>query len=181
MSAESRAIVRAIESGDLDTAGRLCREHRDQLLASGELQYLFKYAASSNQIVALDLLHNAGALVNAPLDKYTDQTALFSATANGAAEGVRWLLAHAATINQDVKGEVRCLSLFVAIRLGHADIVRQLVEAGAVTRTIWNGQTPVECATAHGHTEIARYLESQDVEPLSRPTDLTQNEDPGSG
>jgi ankyrin repeat protein len=173
MSVESRAIVRAIESGDLDTADRLCREHRDQLLTSGELQYLLKYAASSNQIVALDLVHSAGAEVNAPLDEYTEQTALYSATANGATEGVRWLLAHGATINQEVNGEFRCLSLFVAIRLGHAEIVRQLVKAGAVTRTIWNGQSPVECATAHGHTEIARYLESQDAERGAAPDPAT--------
>src|SRR5687767_10171667 len=118
MSVESRAIARAIDSGDLDAVGRLCRAHREQLLASGELQSLFEYAAAGcRRVGALDLLLDAGAEVNAPLDEYTNQTALYSATANGATEGVRWLLAHSAVVNQEVKGESRCLPLFVAIRL----------------------------------------------------------------
>ena len=158
MSAESRVIARAVEAGDLVAAERLCREHREKLVASGELQYLFKFAAAADRVGALDLLLSAGAEVNAPLDRHTEQTALYAAAANGAADGVRWLLAHGAAVNQEVDGERRCLPLFVAIRLGHAGIVRQLVEAGAVTRTTWNGQSPVECARAHGQAEVAGYL-----------------------
>jgi ankyrin repeat protein len=172
---ESRAIVRAIEAGDLSTADRLCRAHREQLLASGELNYLFKYAAGADCVPALGLLLTAGAEVNAPLDEYTEQTALYSATANGAAESVRWLLAHGAVVNQEVEGERRCLPLFVAIRLGHASIVRQLVEAGAVTRTVWNGQTPAECATAHGYPEVARYLVSVAEAEPSDPADTSRD------
>lgn len=143
MSAESRA--RAIEAGDVDAAGLLCKEYRDRLLRSGELQILFRYAAAGDRAVALDVLLAAGARVNAPLDETTEQTALYAAAATGASEGVRWLLTHGAVVNHEVQGERRCLPLYVAIRLGHADIVRQLVAAGAVTQTVWNGQTPPEC------------------------------------
>lgn len=169
MSVESRTITRAIEGDDLPTVERLCLQHREQLLTSGELQYLFKFASCLSRVGAMEVLLRAGAEVAAPLDEYTEQTALYAATSNGATEGVRWLLAHGAPVNQLVEGELRCLPLFVAIRMGHAKIVRLLVAAGAVTRTVWNGQSPAECSRAYGHVTIAEFLAGQDTEPTAAP------------
>ena len=165
MSAESRAVARAMTADDLAEVERLCRQHGAALRASGELQTLFQYAACQSRVAALDLLRGAGAAADAPLDGTTGQTALYAATANGATGGVRWLLAHGAPVNQTVEGESRCLPLFVAARLGHAEIARLLVEAGAVTRTRWNGQSPAGCAAAHGNRDLAADLAAREAGP----------------
>ena len=164
MSTESRAVGRAIAGDDLGAVERLCNEYHAALLASGELRTLFQFAASQNRVGVLEILHRTGVAVDSPLDESTEQTSLYAAAANGATEGVRWLLAHGTPVNQTVGGESRCLPLFVAIRLGHAEIVRLLAAAGAVTQTIWNGQSPAECAVSHGHHVIAAYLGSLEAE-----------------
>jgi ankyrin repeat protein len=160
MSEESKAITKYIDSGDIAAARALCEAHRGQLKVSGELQELLDHAAGANLPEALAMLVSAGADVNAPLDKYTNQGVLYTATACGATETVRWLLQHGAEVNISEDGRVLCLPLFVAIRCGHKEIVKLLVENGAITNTIWNDESPVDCAIRHGEVETAQYLRS---------------------
>ena len=50
--------------------------------------------------------------------------------------------------------------LHFASAAGDLDSVRRLLKAGAsITAVNWRGQTPWECATANGHTEVARTID----------------------
>jgi ankyrin repeat protein len=68
----------------------------------------------------------------------------------------------AASDNEDVT------PLGVAVRSGHLDIVRLLVEAGADVNYLSWRSTPLELAAQRGRTDIAMYLLEHGAEPKDR-------------
>lgn len=74
----------------------------------------------------------------------------------------KWLLEQGAAIHDEFEGESRCTPLDAAIRNGHLEMVKLLVEVGqANVNSTSNYCTPLTIAT-HGNQEpIVKYLRSQ--------------------
>ena len=122
------------------------------------------YAAMYNSTPDLvALLHELGVDLNIcrpddPIDR-----PLYTAANTDHWETVRWLVEHGAEINYEVGNrEPRCVALGTVIRAGRLDIVKLLVEAGAVLDVCdRRNKTPLAWAIDYGQTEIADYLRSQ--------------------
>lgn len=81
---------------------------------------------------------------------------------------LRWLVEHGAEINYEVGGrEPYCVPLGTIIRSGRLDMVKLLVEAGAILDVCdRRNLTPLGWAIQYGQTEIADYLRSKGaIEP----------------
>ncbi|MFO0909386.1 MAG: ankyrin repeat domain-containing protein [Isosphaeraceae bacterium] len=82
----------AVRNGDIATVERMLAEHPDLLATRRLLDDALRVAARSNQLAVAELLVRRGADVNAGLTEIDPRGAIHLAAADGAVEGVRWLL-----------------------------------------------------------------------------------------
>lgn len=127
------------------------------------------------------LLLENGANVNAVSDR---STALYIACENGHKKVVKILLEYDANYDIETFGAkplyIACKSghdkivkmlckyidinvdnqdsIFIAFSKGHIKCVKQLVKNGINISMVWDGFTPLSCASINGHTDIVRYL-----------------------
>ncbi|KAG4294953.1 hypothetical protein FPRO06_01538 [Fusarium proliferatum] len=136
-------------------------------------------ATKSNYSVIVQLLIDAGVDINWR-DK-TDETALHVAARFGHEECARIILKGTADQKADLEATESTYSwtpLHVAAVDGKYNVAELLVEAGAdIIRLDSSGWTAREHAALRGHMDIARLLETNDVEiesPPTRPVDALQ-------
>jgi uncharacterized protein len=161
MATDVKAVFRqmgaAIEKKDAASLAETLRANPG-ILQQGKVILLLKYAAGKDDPALVSLLVEHGADVNTPESDSMPEGAIYTAAMNGAARTVEWLLSHRARINQVVDGVTRCLPLAVAIRQGHLEVVKLLVEHGADVNAVWAGQNALSTALTYKQEAIANYL-----------------------
>jgi hypothetical protein len=151
-------------SGNLPDIRRLLTEYPD-LLNDPECRADTMIGAArhceSPDIVAL--LHEFGvpfdiASVRDPMDR-----PLYATASPGRWRTMRWLVEHGAGVNWEVPPrEPYCVPLPTVIRAGRLDMVKLLVEAGALLDVCdRRNKTPLAWAIDYKQTEIADYLRSK--------------------
>ena len=148
---------------------------------AGDTEALFS-AIFQKRDEVLAVLLERGADVRRPLE--WGGAALHIAARYGTAESVQAVLAHGADIDQDCGGT----PLFWAADQGRPEVVELLLQRGAnaslvpVEQIGLSGFKPKSTSRAGFEAIRRRVAEAQQghAEPLTWPTDLNKNEDPGS-
>jgi hypothetical protein len=156
LSAYQLALRASIEQGDVTRLRALLAEGSDELqtvspLQIREVDYLLYYplAHNKNDKVALELcqaVFDAGAGPNRSFYGQT-QTGFLQDAAGRSLDLVKLFVQRGARINHDLFGRPACWSLISAVCAGRLDVVRYLVEQGAVVNfvNVW-GMSPLDYA-----------------------------------
>lgn len=174
---------RAAWNGEVSRVRELAVSH-PELIATCDLNYLLRTAASHDHVELMEQLVAWGADINAPgFNAETDpEGPIYDASSNGAFNAVRWLLDHGATVNFVVGGVARCFSLTSAAHEGHLPVVKLLVERGADVHAAWNGVNAVDWAIMYNQKEVETYLRSlgltSSAEQRGEPVPAEASDDP---
>jgi len=107
------------------------------------------------------ILLEFGVEVNAPQADDEPEGAILYAAQEGARKAVEWLLDHGAKVNFEVDGETRCWVLSRAVRGGHLEIVKLLVEHGADINATWGDSNALSFAIMYKQKAVEAYLRSK--------------------
>lgn len=121
-----------------------------------------------NRVDMVEMLLNAGAILNAPAGPDRGRTALQHATEQGNFEMVQLLLSHDADVNAPAGHEKGITALQGAILKGSLKMVLTLLEAGADINdapAAVEGRTALEAAAEWGRLDIVHLLLNNDSEP----------------
>ena len=154
--AADMALVRAVKSGDRDTALELARDKSQVMSAEADGTTALHWAVREDDLELVDRLLDAGADPQAA-NRY-GITPLRLAAENGSAAVVgRLLEAGASAAEVGIEGET---VLMTAARTGDVATLRVLLENGAEVdaREGWHGQTALMWAAAQCHPDAIREL-----------------------
>lgn len=167
----------AIDTNDEKVVRTLLAQHPEIGRESRLLTDLLRHAATNNNVSMVSLLVECGADVNAPESADKPEGVILDASREGAADVVRWLLDHGATVNHRVGGITRCLALTGAACDGHLDVVKLLVErGGADVNAVWAGQNALSFALMYGQKSVEKYLRTHGA---LLPSQLGESPPPG--
>lgn len=163
-----RRIGVALHENRLDDFKDLLRSHPLYVRYSDGRPIWLTSAAQSGQLEAVRfLIDEFGVGVNELKDpNLRHETALNIACYSGHSCVVEWLLDHGADMSLGLPGQVACFPLFSAARHDFVDIVKLLVERGANTNFVWNGQNALMEADCYGAKRVVQYLRSIGVRDL---------------
>ena len=148
-SCQFRVLFDVVESVAGDNAVLRHRMTDDQALLA------LKNAARMGDSIRVRFLLGAGAKLNYAAPAYAPAySALEEASLHGHADIVTLLVDARASPTM----HVHRLALLLAAPRGHEDVVSVLLRAGADPNFFFNLQTPLERASAHGHSTIVRRL-----------------------
>lgn len=149
-------LIKAVRAGDDDALRAAIVAGANINDRSGSGSPAIVVAAESRNLVAIDLLAEAGARLNNE-NRRTDATALTVAAELGHAAIVRSLLGHGADAEKTGSGGEP--ALIKAARNGHANVVQVLIDHGAdLEVTDLSGATAVEVAEQARHRHVAQVL-----------------------
>ena len=157
-----RRYREACERRDCEAFARLLAEYPQLLSDRKNLRVTIHAHARAGDTEILRAYLDAGVDVNLTEDDRSLKRAISGAVLAGSAEMVRMLLDRGSDVNWATSEHpVACRPLPTAIRDGRLDIVRMLVEAGALLNVVGPaGHTPLSWALAYQQHEIAEYLKA---------------------
>jgi hypothetical protein len=152
----------ARERGDHEAYARLLAEHPEFVANREGMRVILHMHARDGETEFVRALLDAGVDVNFTEDDRSLKRAISGAVLAGSAEMVRMLLDRGSDVNWATSEHpIECDPLPAAIRDGRLDIVRMLVEAGALLNVVGPaGHTPLSWALAYRQHEIAEYLKA---------------------
>lgn len=157
-------VSKPLHEGDAATLDSLLAADPSVLHTPWHGPAILESAAQDGRIAILEVLVRHGADINfAPVKPHRSRP-LSAAVYQNQAATVRWLLEHGAEVNSAAMAGHHsfCQPLASAIRGGHLDIVRVLVEAGAKLDVLdYRDLTPLSWALLYGQKEVAEYLRSK--------------------
>jgi ankyrin repeat protein len=143
------ALLTAARTGKADTI-RLLLAHGADVNASVNGQTALMWAAARNNVAAIGTLVELGADINARTNSPPQSVGRTSESGN----------------TFSAPSPTGFTPLMFAIRAGHLDAVRLLLEAGAnVNDTLSDGTTALVVATANAHWELADFLLDKGADP----------------
>ena len=166
MGRETGFFAIAVGSGDANGVRRIWNEYPGLLAGTGlSLNHYLDDAISNNHPNVLRALVELGADINSRNTVSDDRGRAWCAVSNDAAACLDWLLQNGVQINFDTTEATRCFALECACAIGSLELVKRLVEHGAVTDYKWKegGRprgNPLTIAANGGHEEVAEYLRS---------------------
>ena len=166
MGRETGFFAIAVGSGDANGVRRIWNEYPGLLAGTGlSLNHYLDDAISNNHPNVLRALVELGADINSRNTVSDDRGRAWCAVSNDAAACLDWLLQKGVQINFDTTEATRCFALECACAIGSLELVKRLVEHGAVTDYKWKegGRprgNPLTIAANGGHEEVAEYLRS---------------------
>ncbi|MCZ2340835.1 MAG: ankyrin repeat domain-containing protein, partial [Bacteroidales bacterium] len=142
------------------------------------LNVWFQFALWDRQSGVAELLADRGADLNTPV--IGKSTVLDDAAGRGDLPAVQWLCELGADVNGLIHGQPGSWSLLSAAHGGHLDVVRYLVEHGAVVNFVNGfGLSPLDYAMHFQHPEVAAFLRSVGALPGSElPRDHLPKDEP---
>jgi ankyrin repeat protein len=150
------ALHWATYQDDLETAELLVRAGANVKASSRYGVTPLSLACTNGNRALVEMLLEAGADPNTTLPG--GETALMTAARVGTLASVKALLSHGANVNgkDDRRGQT---ALMWAAAEGHADVVEELIKAGADFRTrLTSGFTPLLFAVREGRLDVVRVL-----------------------
>jgi len=158
----SHQFYAALSAHDFDRAREILVAHPGFLQEGNRGDSYIRAAARKNDLPMLELLVEFGMDVNSMEDDGSPEGPIVDASREGAIDAVRWLLNRGARVNCEINGAVRCFALTGAVRDGHFDVVKLLVEeGGADINAIWADNNALSFAIMYSQHEIADYLRSK--------------------
>jgi hypothetical protein len=157
-----RRYSEVCERGDHEAYARLLAEHPEFVANREGMRVILHMHARAGETEFVRALLDAGVDVNLTEDDRSLKRAISGAVLAGSAEMVRLLLDRGSDVNWATSEHpIECDPLPAAIRDGRLDIVRMLVEAGALLNVVGPaGHTPLSWALAYQRHDIAEYLKA---------------------
>jgi len=156
----------AVGSGDAAGVRRIWSENPDLLNGTGlSPTHYLDDAIAHNHLEVLRALVEIGADINSQSIGRDDRGRAWCAVSNDATDCLEWLLQNNVRINFDTPEATRCFALECACAIGALDLVRQLIDHGAVTDYRWKEGdrprgNPLTIAVNGGHEHVAEHLRS---------------------
>lgn len=150
----------AMARGDVVEVRRLFAEYPDITANRGFLTQRLEDAATRDDLSIVKLLVEAGVDLHSPTDEFADLGPIYPAARAGAKHVVAWFLEQGAQINDQRRGQIRCLPLIAAVRAGQLNVTKLLTAHGAAFNGVWGGKTCLSHALECGRQEVADYLRS---------------------
>lgn len=164
----SGMLHEAFDRRDIDFVEKYLQQHPQYRQNRDGSDKWLLHAASDCWLEGVQRLVKAGVDINSPFDvslkgskNYLPHTAICTAAGEGCAEVVEWMLTNGAEVNYErEEGIPVSVALFEAVRNGHLEIVKLLVEHGAEFQAAWNHCNPTMLADKLAHAEVRDYLKS---------------------
>jgi len=148
-------FVRAVENGRLHEATKLLAENTDLIrpyILAPAAGFLRESAKNNKMEMFKFLLDNGAPIHGDVFDAFND------ICQDGNVDAVKRMLKAGAVLNVERDGELLSVPLRTAVSYNQLNVVRTLVEAGAVVNGLWNNRTNLSLAVTKGYNDIADYL-----------------------